>query len=347
VSSGEFVPAQVYSPGMEVLKSTGRGALGGVWVCSLDGELLTAGAELGALIFLVCLPVGVPAGVLIGALVSQPYEKQNAFELAARNAVASAQLDPHVAQAASAYSERSGRPLTDAATADSQLEVQIARIELVATQGKNAFLRVGYDAQLVRKSDAATLGTYESEATSALHPIADWVGADGKADLLRDSLLELYEQIGEDVVDEFVLVYAGATPLVQPPFPRLLEPAGRSLERPKPTLRWQAWPWIPDAQPASTEAVVYDLRIRELGERQGNTIEAPQSTVPIYEAFGLREPAHELTEWLPLCAWFAVQVRARFPHGEVTQATEWITFAEPLDTVERIEGCELPWWVRE
>ncbi len=340
-SPGPFVAAQIYSPGMEVLKSTGTGALVGVYYCSFGGEVGQE-PELALVMLFFCVPVAVPVGALVGTLVSEPNARQEEFELAARKAVSLAQEEPHLVNAATRYAEHSGWLFVDASTADSVVELRIARMAFLSERRKTAYLRVDYDARLIRTADGSTLGEYASSATSLVHPIDDWM--QGEAQLLRMSLVELLGEIAEDAMDELVLVYAGERELVAPTAPRLLEPASPSITEPYLALRWEAWPWGPGATRESTDSVVYDLRVRELGGRHRGRLEDPSNTVPIYERFGLKVPEHVLTKLLPPCGYFAVQLRARFPHGGVLKATEWISVETPLETVEAFDYCALPWY---
>ncbi|MGH7290106.1 MAG: hypothetical protein ACREJT_02765, partial [Myxococcota bacterium] len=216
---GEFHPDQIYTPGTEVLRSTGRGVVVGSAVCAYLG--LSFPQPAGVILGVLCLPAGVAIGGVTGLFASQPYMKQEDFERVTREGAAQVLVKPSLADSARGYAERSGRPLVDAATADSIVEIGLARIELLSAGGEDAYLRVAYRAKLIRVSDGATLDEYAAEAATRAQPTSWWLATE--AVHLQEALVALQTDIAERAFDELVLVYAGERRLVDPPTPQLLQ----------------------------------------------------------------------------------------------------------------------------
>jgi hypothetical protein len=224
-------------------------------------------------------------------------------------------------------------------------------MELRPASGDEIELRVGFRVRLFRAADGATLDEYRSEAVTPPQPIAWW--QQGSAVSLRASLIALQTGVAEQVLEEFVIGYPEGHLAVDPPAPRLLQPQNTSLLTNRPALAWEPWPWSADTASFAASAVVYDLRVYELATQwQGD--HAPSGEIaPVYERFGLAEPAHALESDLERCSEYDVRVRARVPIDGIARATEWVALRSPeggtgsrsLDTLELEEApCTRPWY---
>jgi hypothetical protein len=100
-------------------------------------------------------------------------------------------------------------------------------------------------------------------------------------------------------------------------------------------------------------SVVYDLRVYELTTRWQGDYAASGEITPVYERFGLAEPAHVLESDLDPCSEYDARVRARVLIDGVARATEWVALRSPeggtgsrsLDTLELEHApCTRPWY---
>ncbi len=209
-----------------------KGALSGVGSCAelLRGELV------GALLFLVCAPIGAMVGAISSASGAATAEQVEAAKAAAQRGIAALKLQDGTVEAVLRYGKEMGIDLarlpqslgpakpedlpsyTEAkGTADSVIEISVLHANAFTTGERELLISLGMQARVrvFSTRDDKVIDTLTMKYTSYARTIDEWLADDGQAIKMafeRDSA-----SIAEQAIDEILLIYHPKAILQQPP----------------------------------------------------------------------------------------------------------------------------------
>lgn len=342
------------------------GALGGAGAC-LD----IAGRDssgFGAVVAIICLPVGLVAGAIHGGVVSAPEQSVDTARSRAQEGIDSLHLNQGLVRSGLDYAQRVGLDL-QVPGADTLIELGIERVKAISSgrKGVPVYFIFSLHVRLLAVSDHRVVDDYVLEGATVERSAEDWLAAE--AAHLRADLAAGVRELVVTVIDD-ALIYRPATPaqarhsthdhvpgyalaIVDPPI-RVRLPGLHPLKERhcgaayqggvtygwlqraalpnlQPTLRWESLPRDFDCELGDGPGKAQDLRydLRVFDARGA-----------VYERYGLTGTSHTLESALAPCQEYRWTVRARFTLDGTQRATEW------TGAYQTIGGYVDPMWIR-
>ena len=354
-----------------------RGALGGVGSCA---QASRGGDWVGALIFLICAPIGATVGAISGASGAATAEEIEAAKAAAQRGIGALKLQETTLEAALRYGKGEGLDLDrlpegmgpakqgelpsyaeakDAADTVIEVSVLSARASTTGRQELRIGLGMQARVRVLSTRDGKEIDTLTIRAGSERRTLDEWLAADGQA--IRTAFERGAASIAEQALDEILLVYhpkqipqqpeTGETERVPPYALRAIQPPIRNKTywgeggRRMTYGHLERYP-LDGLQPEfrwEPWPRGFDIF---LGSGPGQAREVRYdlrifgAEGVAYERRGLAQAAHRLEQPLNPCRTYRWTVRARFMFNDAPRATEW------TGAYDSIGGAVAPWWIR-